>query len=126
VATVDVYRADAEFYKEERCHINELHNRASDADCSIARARVAPGMKTRLHCVRDTVERYVILAGEGVVHIAQEAPVRVHPLDVITIPAGVPQRIANTGSGDLVFLCVCTPRFHAENYRDLEEATAHG
>jgi mannose-6-phosphate isomerase-like protein (cupin superfamily) len=126
VATVDIYRADAEFYTAEHCHINELHNRASDTDCSIARARVAPGETTRLHCVRDTVERYVTLAGEGEVRIAQQAPVRVNPLDVITIPAGAPQRIANTGAGELVFLCVCTPRFREENYLDLEEAPAHG
>ena len=126
VATVDVYRVDAEFYTAERCHINELHNRVSDTDCSIARARVAPGETTRPHCVRDTVERYVILEGEGEVYVGGETPLRVQPLDVVTIPAGAPQRIANTGSGDLVFLCVCTPRFRVENYREVEEAAEHG
>ena len=126
MATIDIYRADAEFYAAERCHINELHNQESDAGCSIARARVTPGETTRLHCVRDTVERYVILTGEGEVHIAQEVPVRVQPLDVVTIPAGSPQRIANTGTGELVFLCVCTPRFRADNYLDLEEESEHG
>ena len=40
--------------------------------------------------------------------------------DVVIIPAGVRQRIANNGNEDLVFLAICTPRFQAENYTDLE------
>lgn len=36
------------------------------------------------------------------------------------IPAGVAQRIANTGTSDLLFYELCTPRFRKEAYRDLE------
>jgi mannose-6-phosphate isomerase-like protein (cupin superfamily) len=39
--------------------------------------------------------------------------------DVVSIPAGVRQRISNTGIDDLVFLAICTPRFVKENYVEL-------
>jgi mannose-6-phosphate isomerase-like protein (cupin superfamily) len=54
------------------------------------------------------------------VTVGAEAALPVQPFDVVHIPAGVPQQICNTGSEDLVFLCICTPRFRMENYRELE------
>ena len=36
------------------------------------------------------------------------------------IPAGVPQRITNSDASDLVFDCICTPRFMPAAYLDLE------
>lgn len=119
MANVEYFREQAEFYIDERCHIVELHNSDSDAECSIARARVEPGVSTRLHCVLATAERYVILEGEGRVEVNGERPVTVGPLDVVNIPAGVAQRITNTGARDLVFLCICTPRFEMQNYTEL-------
>ena len=77
-------------------------------------------MATRLHSVRATAERYVILEGEGSVEVDGQTAVAVGPLAIVNIPAGVPQRITNTGSRDLVFLCICTPRFEMRNYLDLE------
>jgi len=120
MGSVEHFRPHTEFLTGERCHIVELHNIPADAGCSVARARVEPGVATRLHCVRDTVERYVILEGAGSMEVDGEPPVAVGPLDVVTIPAGVPQRITNTGDRDLVFLCICTPRFEARNYLELE------
>ena len=117
---VEYFRPQAEFYSGERCHIVELHNSHHDAGCSIARARVEPGVATRLHSVQATAERYVILEGEGRVEVNGESPVTVGPMDVVNIPAGVAQRITNVGAQDLVFLCVCTPRFEIRNYLDLE------
>jgi mannose-6-phosphate isomerase-like protein (cupin superfamily) len=46
-----------------------------------------------------------------------EAAVR--PGDVVVIPAGESQSIANTGAVDLVFYCICTPRFTPECYEAL-------
>lgn len=120
MGSVKHFRPQTEFYTDEHCHIVELHNTAGDAGCSIARARVEPGVATRLHCVRDTAERYVILEGAGRVEVAGQDPVTVGPMDVVNIPAGAPQRITNTGARDLVFLCICTPRFKMRNYLDLE------
>ena len=58
-----------EFPTEERCSITELLNLAASPEVSLALARVAPGVTTRLHAVAGTVERYVILRGEGVVEV---------------------------------------------------------
>lgn len=110
----------AEYYTAERCHINELSNSAADAAVSIAQARVEPGVTTCWHCVRDTVERYVILSGHGRVEVGTLEPTNVGPGAVVLIPANERQRITNTGSDDLVFLAICSPRFEAHNYVDLE------
>ena len=100
-------------------YIVELHNTDTDADCSIARARVEPGVTTELHCLRDIIERYVIVSGRGAVEVDGQAPAAVAAMDVVTIPANRSQRICNTGDSDLVFLCVCTPRFDGEKYIQL-------
>ncbi len=107
-----------EFATDERCTITELLNDPACPEVSLALARVAPGVTTRLHAVDGTVERYIILSGTGLVEIDGEtAPVA--PGDRVLIPAGVPQRITATGPEGLAFHCVCTPRFRQQNYRDL-------
>lgn len=50
-----------EFFTSEGCFILERSNSLEDAAVSIARARVSPGVTTRWHFDRNTVERYVIL-----------------------------------------------------------------
>jgi len=120
MATTDRYDPAAEFHTAEDCYINELRNTGADRACSISRARVTPGISTRLHCLEQTAERYVIISGSGEVTVGTETAIPVATFDVVYIPAGVPQQIRNTGSEDLVFLCICTPRFRMENYRDLQ------
>ena len=117
---IPAYRPETEFYTDERCYIVEIHQRSDDEACSIARARVLPGVTTQLHALRGIDERYVILEGEGRIAVGGGASEPVKPLDVVTIPAGKSQRISNSGKADLVFLCVCTPRFRAEAYVNLE------
>jgi mannose-6-phosphate isomerase-like protein (cupin superfamily) len=109
-----------EFYIDEGCHIVEVSNSDDDPQLSIARARVEPGVTTRWHRVVGTVERYVILAGRGRVEVGDLAPREVGPGDAVLIPPSCRQRIANIGAGDLVFLALCTPRFRADRYQDLE------
>jgi len=120
MASTDRYNPAAEYHTAENCYITELRNTAADNACSIARARVAPGCTTRLHCLEQTAERYVIISGSGQVTVGEEQAIPVQAFDVVHIPAGVAQQICNSGSADLVFLCICTPRFRVENYRDLE------
>ena len=116
---IERYRPESEFDTRERCFITELRNIPEDGACSIARARVPQGVTTELHRLRGVVEHYVILDGQGVVEVAgQRTPVA--RLDVVTIPAESPQRITNTGTGDLTFLCVCVPRWIPESYESLE------
>jgi len=107
-----------EYYTAERCHILELCNTPDDADVSIARARVAPGVTTRWHRLRDVTERYVMLAGSGLVEIGDTVHADVAPGDVVVIPPACRQRITNTGQDDLVFLAICSPRFTASAYED--------
>src|SRR5699024_4426877 len=94
----------AEYYFQERCHITEWWNSPDDREASIVTARVAPGVTTRLHCLKGTTERYVILEGEGRVEVGDLLPETVTYGDVIVIPPGTPQRITSTGGSDLVFL----------------------
>ena len=110
----------AEYFTDEQCHILELSNSEADEDASVARARVESGVTTRKHRVAGTTERYVIQAGVGRVMVEGLPDSDVQPGDVVVIPPGAVQSVRNTGDDDLVFLCICTPRFKWENYESLE------
>lgn len=114
------YDPKNQFSTAERCAINELLNHSDDRNCSIARAAVAPGVTTQLHAVKNTVERYIVLEGHGRVFINNGPAENVTYLDVVIIPPGAPQKIENCGDTELVFLCICTPRFEQKNYCSLE------
>ena len=118
-----IHQADEadEFFIPERCFILELSNSDDDDKMSLARARVEPGVTTQLHRLNGVEERYVVQSGRGRMEVGGIEPREVGPGDVVLIPAGVPQRITNTGELDLVFLCVCTPRFFPECYEALGE-----
>ena len=111
----------SEYYFREGCHITELSNGEHDPDVSVARARVEPGRTTAWHALAGTVERYVILAGRGAVEVGDLPPTPVGPGDVVIIPPGCRQRIANTGDVDLIFLAICSPRFVPGAYTDLQD-----
>lgn len=109
-----------EFYTRERCFITELLNSPETPSFSIARCRVEPGVLTELH--RLTVDEwYVIESGEGTVSVADAEERGVGPGEVVVIPAGASQQIRNTGPGQLLFLCVCVPRFVPGTYEPLED-----
>ena len=108
-----------ERFTDERCHILESWNDPRDPDVAIARARVEPGVTTALH-VLEVDERYVIVSGAGKMEVEGLEPTDVAPGDVVVIPAGRTQRITNTSDADLVFYCVCTPRFEPAHYHDVE------
>lgn len=112
--------AEPETWFEEGCWITEMLNDEREPDLSIARARVAAGDRTRWHCLDGIAERYLLLSGQGVVEVGEAAPHEVRAGHIVRIPAGVRQRIRNTGEEDLVFLALCTPRFEPSRYRDLE------
>lgn len=107
-------------FTEEGCHILESWNDADDPQASIARARVAPGVTTRWHALSGVTERYLIVSGSGRVEVGERAPERVQAGDVVVIPPGMRQRIANDGMEDLVFYAICTPRFMPECYAALD------
>jgi len=110
----------SEFFTEEGCHILEFSNSSEDEAVSIARARVEAGVTTRLHRLQGPIERYLILEGQGLVEVGDLPPTTVQPGDVVLIPPLCPQRITNTGSADLVFLAICSPRFRPSHYEDID------
>lgn len=109
-----------EYWFEEGCHIVEVSNHDDDPQASIARARVPAGGTTRWHALTGIAERYLVVAGRGRVEVGELPPQDVGPGDVVLIPPGVRQRIANPGPEDLVFFAVCTPRFRVEAYVDVD------
>jgi mannose-6-phosphate isomerase-like protein (cupin superfamily) len=117
--SVHQFNQGREFYTSEGCYITELCNSPVDVECSIAQARVAPGVTTRWHRLRDTSERYVILEGRGRVEVGDLSAAEVGPGDVVIIPPNCRQRITNIGSGDLIFLCVCIPGFQVACYEEI-------
>ncbi len=119
--TIKTLSLNEEFYTPEKCHIIELSNTENDPDASIARARVTPGITTRWHRLKNTSERYCIISGSGLVEIGQLPPQQVNAGDTVLIPAMCRQRITNTGSDDLIFLAICTPRYTDAAYEDIEQ-----
>jgi mannose-6-phosphate isomerase-like protein (cupin superfamily) len=109
-----------EFFFEEGCFILEMLNTGSDPDVSIARARVEVGKATRFHRLKGVMERYVLQQGSGLVYIGDEPAKMVEVGDVVVIPAGVKQKIYNSGACDLVFLAICSPRFTTDCYEDCD------
>ena len=109
-----------EILTQEGCWILESWNDPGDAAVSLARARVTPGITTQLHRLLGVEERYLIIAGTGLVKVGTRTPAKVGPGDIVAIPAGESQQITNDGKTDLIFYCVCTPRFTPGCYQSLE------
>jgi mannose-6-phosphate isomerase-like protein (cupin superfamily) len=109
----------SEFSTDERCFVLEAWNNPRDVAASISRARVEPGVTTQLHRLRVD-ERYLIVEGTGAVKLGDRDVEPVGVADIVVIPAGMPQQITNTGDTDLIFYCICTPRFTPDCYEPLE------
>lgn len=109
-----------EFFTPERCHITEVMNPIENITFSIAQARVEPGVVTQLHALKETDEAYYILSGEGEMEVDGKILGKVKSGDVIWIPKEKSQRIKNVGMDDLIFLCICSPKFKVDVYENLE------
>ena len=112
-----------EFLTSERCRILEVWNTPEDADVSIARARVEPGVATKLHYLEGIHEHYLIVSGKGSVTIGDLPPTVVGAGDIVVIPKNTFQSITNIGDTDLIFYCICSPRFVAERYKQIDKAS---
>jgi mannose-6-phosphate isomerase-like protein (cupin superfamily) len=105
----------------ERCFIFEnLGISSGDKKVSIARARVEPGVSTKVHHLDRVQEIYLITQGKGVVQIGGLEPSEVTKGDVVLIPPGALQKITNNGNCDLIFYCICTPAFRENCYQQDE------
>jgi len=110
---------DEEVWIRERCYIRELINHKTIPDFSLAQTRVKAGVVTELHKLQ-VKEWYVIMEGKGLVEVDGGSKTEIGPGDTVEIPAGISQRITNTGETDLLFQCVCLPRFTPDCYESLE------
>ena len=109
-----------ELWTTERCYITELLNSDDQPEVSLARTRVEPGVTTQLHRL-SVFEWYVIEAGHGLMRIGDRAAICRGPRrDCRGDPKSIAQQVTNSGQEDLVFLCVCTPKFSQECYTSLE------
>jgi mannose-6-phosphate isomerase-like protein (cupin superfamily) len=87
---------------------------AAGLGCSIAHAIVPEGEQSLPHMLDKSMELYYILSGSGEMHIDNEtAPV--NKGQIVLIPPGARQCIRNTGTGDLVFLCIVAPKWQADD-----------
>jgi len=111
--------SNEEFWTSERCFIRELINSTAIPGFSLADSRVEPGVVTELHSL-SVSEWYFIVQGHGQMEVGGGGPIEVGPGDTVEIPAGVSQRVTNTGEVDLKLQCVCVPRFTRGCYRSLE------
>ena len=118
--TEPVFKAggDEEFWTSERCYIRERINIESIPDFSLADSRVEPGVVTELHSL-SVREWYFIEQGSGLMEVGGGPQIEVAPGDTVEIPAGVSQRITNTGEVDLLLQCVCLPRYTPDCYESL-------
>lgn len=107
---------EKEFRTPELCSILENWSEAKRPDVSIARARVEKGITTRLHYLKGVDEIYLIVQGKGMVKVGSLSPAEVVKGDLVFIPAGAHQQMSNIGDSDLIFYCICTPRFTPECY----------
>ena len=112
-------KAKPEVWTDERCWITELANDPAWPEFSLARCRVEPGTTTQRHALA-VHEFYLVRQGSGLMSVGAAPPFDVGPGDTVTIPQHAAQRITNTGTTDLVFDCLCTPRFLQECYTSLE------
>jgi mannose-6-phosphate isomerase-like protein (cupin superfamily) len=112
-----------EFWTGERCFIRELVNSPEIQDFSLAETRVEPGVTTELHKL-SVNEWYIILSGEGQMEIDGKPACAVLPGDVVAIAAETSQCSRHSGNVDLLFQCICLPRFTPDCYVSLEKESA--
>lgn len=101
----------AETYAGEKCFITEIMNAEAFSSFSLAEARVAPVVTTVAHTLTETDEVYYILTGKGEMEVGGEIIGTVAEKDIVFIPRNTSQRIKNILDQDLIFLCICSPRF---------------
>lgn len=84
------------------------------ANQSLAEATVAPGERTARHYHRAAEELYLVTAGRGLLRVGEEER-ELGPGDCALIPPGQPHDLRNTGAGDLVVICACSPAYSHED-----------
>jgi len=83
---------------------------------SIALATVKPGKRTLKHIHETSAEFYYITRGVGVIQLdSRKDSIEEHTL--VYIPAKTKHTVTNTGTEDLLILCICIPPYTHEDTR---------
>lgn len=99
-----------EFVAGDHTRLRELMHPTHDQVAigySLAHASVAPGNASLPHRLVGS-ESYYILQGKGKMYI-EDTVFEVQKDSVFLVPANALQHIENTGTEDLVFLCIVEP-----------------
>ena len=80
---------------------------------SLAHAKLARGTASLPHRLK-TSEVYYFISGQGRMYVDGEAT-PVGPEQVLYVPPGAVQHVENTGTDELVFLCIVDPAWRAED-----------
>ena len=83
---------------------------AGSRHLSITWVEGEPGSQQTLHAHPDSEQVYVIVAGRGLMHVADEEQ-QVGPGTLIFIPKGALHAIRNVGSEKLVYVSATSPPF---------------
>ena len=92
-----------------------LHPVRNDAAIrySLAHAKLARGTASLPHRLK-TSEVYYFISGQGRMHVDGEVT-PVGPERVLYVPPGGLQHLENTGTNELVFLCIVDPAWRAKD-----------
>jgi mannose-6-phosphate isomerase-like protein (cupin superfamily) len=99
-----------EFEAGDKTILKEVAHPSNDGwpiGYSLAHARLPVGAASLPHRLKSS-ELYYILEGEGLMHIDGEEK-KVAKGTVLLVPGAAEQYIKNTGSTELVFLCIVEP-----------------
>lgn len=103
-----------EFSIPEACLIREIF-KDPKGSVSLAEARLLPGEKTLNHKL-SVDEFYYIRSGKGTMFLESLSSGTVGAGDIVHIKKGSSQYICNSGTEDLIFLCICLPVFTNDCY----------
>lgn len=99
-----------------------LNREYAALSCSVAHAIVPPGEATIPHRLRTATELYYVLSGCGQMHIGEESR-EIRAGQVVLIPPQAVQFIENCTDTDLVFLCIVSPPWTADDEELVAEET---
>ena len=89
------------------------HNTMLGVRYSIVQCKIEPGKKSKPHRLKSS-EVYVIMNGEGTLHVDAES-CQVNKDRAVYVPPHSRQFIENTGKTTLEFLCIVDPAWRQED-----------
>ncbi|MEM7105882.1 MAG: cupin domain-containing protein [Bacteroidota bacterium] len=88
-------------------------NNGVDLPFSLALARIPEGKSSLPHILKST-EVYIFMAGNGQFYF-DDTPKPIGGGDIVVVNPGCNQYVKNTGTGDLTFYCIVSPKWQPED-----------